>query len=346
MTGDTVYAILSHGRDAGAGVKNFAADPPPQPVCRFRQHRPVVFASFYPDGDSTFDALATAIDNLRVNEPTVTKTDTSCASLGRGLTLGFSGTLQMEVFQQRLGEEFDTAVLVTPASVNYKYRDRTGVERDLSVENWVHEADTVYLEPIVNAAIITPSEHNAEIIALALRYRGEILDSTTLDEGKRMTMRLRIPLADMVRGFFAELKSISHGYASLEQNDPTYQEADLVKIDVLVNKKKIGALSTIVIAEQSQETATRIVRALKDNLDQAIVDLPIQCYVGSKCIARATVAAHKKDVCWKVHGGDITRKQKLLGIQKKGKALMAKRMIGQASISQETLMAVMGAHKL
>lgn len=349
ITGDTVFALQSFGRDAASGMRNFELKPPPKPVHEFRPIRPVVFVSYFPDEGCTFDGLAAAIGNLTLNEPSVTVQETKCPSLGRGLVIGFSGQLQAEVFQQRLSDEHDTAVLVTPAQVFFRYKDRDGTMHDLTTENWLerHEGAVEYYEPITKATIITPVEHHAEIIGLANEFRAEVEDSTPLDDGKRVTVRLRIPLADLVRGFFSEMKARTHGYASLEQSDPIYEPADLVMISVLINKARIAGLATICVRQHSQQIANRIVAALKDNITQAIVMTPIQAYIGQKCICSDRISARRKDVAAKVKsGGDASRKQKQLQNQKKSKAKIAARMLGKFSLDSETLLAVRGAHRL
>lgn len=319
------------------------------PICTFKPLRPVVFASFFPDEGDTFDSLQLAIEKLVLNDPTVTMQVIQDGAFGRGMQLGFLGMLHMSVFQQRLESEHNCTVLVTPAQVFYRYRDKDGKEHELTTMTWItqQEGAVAYLEPSVVCTILTPSEYQGEIITHAVsNYRAELLDATGLDDGKRVTLRIRMPLADMTRGWFDDLKSMTHGFAQLEYDDPQYVEADLVKIDVQVNKAKLSSLSTICVREQSQKVAKNLTSALKENLSKTIVDLPIQALIGNKVVSRETISSTRKDVTWKCHAGDPSRKRKLLDKQKKGKAKLAKRMVGQVSIDEDTLFAVMGAARL
>jgi GTP-binding protein LepA len=156
-------------------------------------------------------------------------------------------------------------------------------------------------------------------------------------------LRMRMPFAELVKGFFDDLKRISHGYAALEYDDPTYDATDLVKLDVQVNKAMLSALSMICVRDAAQQNARGLARALRENLSRTIIDLPIQVLIGGKCIARETVGALRKDVTAKCHAGDPSRKNKKLQEQKRGKARLAKRLVGQVSIDQETLMNVVTA---
>ncbi|EAN97856.1 putative Translation factor GUF1, mitochondrial [Trypanosoma cruzi] len=322
------------------------------PVPGFRRVQPVVFAGFYPDEGEYITQLREAVEKLRVNEPAVTMEPLDCPALGSGLQLGFLGMLHMQVFQERLLAEFGQRVLVTPPLVQYKYREAGSDEEEplkpLTVHTWkwIHEGAACYLEPYVTATIITRREHFQAIDGEALRrFRGEQLDMRVLDDA-RVLVRYKMPLADLARGFFAVVKSLSHGYASLDYGDPVYEEADLVKVDVLVQKSRISALSVICLRSEAPSIGKRIVSSLKSNLTRTAVDIPLQAMVGSKIVARETVKAYRKDVTAKIHAGDISRKQKKWNDQKKGKERMARRTVGAVTLDQSILAAAMGAISL
>ncbi len=346
LTGDTFCLAPKPGPTAAAELAAV------KPVCAVKPVRPVVFASFFPDEGATFESLQQAVERLLVNDPAVT-----CAlirdggAFGRGLQLGFLGSLHMSVFQQRLESEHACNALVTPAQVFYRYIDRaTGREMELTTQTWVspHEGAESYLEPVVTCTIVAPTENVAELVTRATAdYRGEIIDMTALDQGRpRSTLRLRMPLADLSRGWASDVKSITRGFADLELSEPSYVPADLVKVDFVVNKAPIGALATICVRSQAQALGRQVVTALKENLERASVDLPIQAFIGAKCIARETLSGFRADVTSKCHAGDPSRRRKKLDHQKRGKARLARRMVGQVSIDEDTLIAVVGASRV
>lgn len=322
-------------------ASTFAVDPIPG----FKLVKPVVFAGFFPDEGEQVSSLREAVDKLRITDPSVTISLLECPALGSGLQLGFLGMLHMSVFQERLFAEFDKKVLVTPAQVQYRYQDKEGTEHDLTVYNWKwpHEGALIYKEPYVKATIVCLNEHFGAINSEALmNYRAEQLDMKPVD-GTRMSIRYKMPMAELARGFFDKLKSISHGYASLDYDEPVYEEVDLVKVDVIINKARLSALSTICPRQDSQAVGRRIVASLKTNLTRSSVDLPIQALVGNKIIARETVGAYRKDVCAKIHAGDISRKQKKWADQKKGKDRLARRSVGTVQLDQDVIAEAMGA---
>ena len=354
---DVLYAGMVGYVDLGMTTKREAStgdticDPKKRkdtlPAATFKPQRPVIFAGFYPNEGESFDRMASAIERLCINDPSVTTAAIRCEAFGPGLQLGFFGTLHLSVFQDRLSAEHNLDVLVTPSQVFYQYLDSKGLPHALTVDKWTVEEDIVTLqEPVVTATIVCRdadySEINSETIAY---FRGEPVDVQTLD-GNRVSVQYRIPLSELIRGLMTRVMRISKGYASLEYDEPVYQTADLVKVDVMVNKRMIPALSTITIKQDSMAVARRLCMALKENLDCTIVNLPIQALVGGKILARETVSARKKDVLAKIHAGDYSRKAKKLDAQKEGKARIAKRMLGQFSIDSETLATVMGATKI
>ncbi|KPA82061.1 putative mitochondrial GTP-binding protein [Leptomonas pyrrhocoris] len=341
-------AIAAGSADsAAASTEAYAV----QPIPGFKTVQPVVFAGFYPDEGDFISQLRDAVDLLCVNDPSVTVEPLQCPALGPGLQLGFLGLLHMQVFKERLLTEFGQAVLVTPPQVQYMYVEPNCDPQDkqlhkpLSVSNWLwpHEGAGAYLEPFVTATVLTPSDYFNEINSAALSaYRGEMEDMRVIDDARTLA-RYRMPLADLARGFFSTVKSTSHGYATLEYDAPTYAIADLVKMDVVINKARISALSTICLRQEANTQARRILSSLKENLQRSTVDLPLQALIGSKIIARETIKAYRKDVTAKIHAGDISRKQKKWNDQKKGKERMARRSVGTVTLDQNVLAAAMGA---
>lgn len=329
MIGDTIASAL----------QNIEAIP------GFRKVKPVVFAGFFPDEGDQVTHLRESIDGLRITDPSVTCSALECPALGPGIQLGFLGMLHMKVFQERLFAEFARKVLVTPPQVQYRYTDAAGETHELTVFNWKwqHEGAVSYAEPWIRATIVLPIEHFGAINSEALQhFRAEQVDMKPVD-GTRSAVRYRMPLAELARGFFDRVKSLSHGYASLDYDDATYEDADLVKVEVMINKARISALSCICPRQDAQAIGRRVVSTLKENLIRSSVDLPIQAFIGMKCIARDTVGAYKKDVTAKIHGGDLSRKQKKWADQKKGKERMARRSVGTVALDQDVLAAAMGA---
>ncbi|EPY20678.1 GTP-binding protein LepA [Strigomonas culicis] len=321
------------------------------PVPGFKQVQPVVFAGFYPDEDEYISQLREAVELLCINDPSVTVEPLHCQALGQGLQLGFLGLLHMQVFKERLLAEFHQSVLVTPPQVQYKFvatGDDPADERAwqvLTVQNWrwPHEGVQLYLEPYVHATVVTPRDYlNAINQAALMQFRGEQEDMRVIDDA-RVVVRYRMPLADLARGFFSLVKSASRGYATLDYDDPVYVESDLVKVDMVINKAKISALSLICPRRDAQEHGRRMTASLKENLLRSTVDLPLQACLGNKIIARETVKAYRKDVTAKIHAGDISRKQKKWADQKKGKERMARRSLGTVTLDQNVLAAAMGA---
>lgn len=354
LVGDTIctvparrYALApldgaAPAEEPGAGGRRLLVEP----VKGFKLVQPVVFAGFYPDEGDMVSHLRLSVDRLCINDPSVTVETVQCQALGAGLQLGFLGLLHMQVFKDRLLAEFGQSVLITPPQVQYRYVPRGASEPvALSVDNWVwpHEGAESYLEPIVTATVITPMEYFNEINQLALgSYRGEQTEMRTIDDSRAL-VRYRMPLADLARGFFSNVKSRSRGYATLEYDDPVYEPADLVKVDIVINRARISALSLICPRHEANAAGKRILESLKANLLRSSVDLPLQAIIGTKIIARETVKAYRKDVTAKIHAGDISRKQKKWADQKKGKERMARRQVGTVTLDQSVLAAAMGA---
>ena len=313
----------------------------------FKIVKPVVFAGFFPGDGQRFSDLEEAAKALIVNDPSVTVKRMACPALGAGLQLGFLGMLHMSVFQDRLLQEHQSEVLVTPAQVAYKYTDKQGNMHDLSVYAFKqkHEGAVTYHEPFVNVTVVLPSKHYGDVSAMAMnKYRSIELDQKMVD-AERIMVRFKMPLAEMISGFFTDIKSTTHGYGHLEYDDPFYEEADLVKLDIMVNKKPIEALSLICNREFASRLGKQICTVLKENIPAKVTELPIQACVGGKIVARETLGKIKSDVTAKLHAADPSRYAKKLGIQKKQQDTI-RRNLGDVTIDQSTLQAAMGARVL
>ncbi|CCW60511.1 unnamed protein product [Phytomonas sp. EM1] len=321
------------------------------PIPGFKTAQPAVFASFYPDEGVRIESLREAVELLCVNDPAVTVEAVHCQTLGPGLQLGFLGLLHLQVFKERLLDEFGQAVLVTPPQVQYQCVRHGGDPADLRQRSpltvaswrWPHEGVKAYLEPVVHVTVTTPKDSLSEINSAALSdYRAEQEDTQAVDD-TRVLVRYQMPLAELARGFFSLVRSISKGHATLEYDDPVYVCTDLVKVDILINKAKISALSFICLPQEAHIRGRRILSILKEHINRSSTDLPLQAVIGNKIIARETIKAYRKDVTAKIHAGDITRKQKKWNDQKKGKERMARRRFGTVTLEQSVLAAAMGA---
>lgn len=324
------------------------------PIPGFHRTHPVVFAGLFPDDDNYIASLRESVSLLCLNDPAVSVESIQCQALGPGLQLGFFGLLHLQVFIDRLLQEFGMPVLVTPPQVQYMYVGvnedvtNTTLHKPLTVETWrwPHEGVGAYLEPVVHVTVISPVSHFDAIHQAAVTsFRGVEEDIKGLDDG-RMAVRYLMPLGDLARGFFTVVKSVSHGYASLDYDQPHYVEASVVKVDIIINKAKIGALSFICPQHEAVTKAKKVLQSLKENLSRCNVDLPLQALIGQKVVARETIKAYRKDVTAKIHAGDISRKLKKWNDQKKGKKRMAKRTVGTVTLDQSVLSAAMGATML
>ncbi|MFO7815792.1 MAG: elongation factor 4, partial [Halanaerobiales bacterium] len=260
--------------------------------------------------------------------------------LGFGFRCGFLGLLHMEIIQERLEREYDLDLIITAPSVIYKVKTKT--EELYEIENPAdfpeHNEIEVIKEPFVEATVHVPEEHIGPIMELCQENRGEFIDMQYVDEN-RMALKYKMPLSEIITGFFNQLKSKSKGYATLDYEMIDYEEADLVKLDILVNKEPVDALSTIVFSDDARYEGQKIVRKLKEIMPKQMFKVPIQAAVGSDILARVNIQAKRKDVLQKCYGGDISRKRKLLEKQKEGKKRM--KMVGKVEIPQEAFMSIL-----
>ncbi|KAG5315430.1 GUF1 factor, partial [Acromyrmex insinuator] len=315
---------------------------------RFNPPKPMVFAGVYPMDQSQLSSLQAAIDKLALNDSAVNATLESSAALGRGLRIGFLGLLHMEVFIQRLEQEYGAQPIVTAPAVTYKAKifgskNITKYRGDTVIfNNPVYFPDpqivTEFYEPMIIATIITPDTYMREIISLCWEKRGvEKLNKTIGND--RFMLQYVMPLSEIIIDFHDSLKNISSGYASFDYEDYGYQIADLVKLNILLNGKMVEELCTIVHRTKATQIGKKLCIKLLDTIPRQLFEIAIQAAIGNKIIARETLKPYKKDVTAKLYGGDVTRRKKLLAQQAEGKKKM--KMIGKISLPRDTFISVL-----
>lgn len=319
-----------------------------EPLPGFRPNQAMVFAGIYPADQSQHVSLRGALDKLILNDSAVTLTPDSSPALGQGWRLGFLGLLHMEVFCQRLSQEYDIDSIVTAPSVTYKLKLRSAKLIK------IHGTDTLYLsnptmfpeaidieeyfEPCVLGTIITPNEYISKITTLCQDRRGVQKSSVAIDDNRTMLTYL-MPLGEIVLDFHDHLKSLTSGYASFDYEDRGYQSTNVVKLCIHLNGKPVDELSRIVHSTSANLIARDMVLRLKDLIPRQMVQIAIQACVGSKVLARETLKAYRKDVTAKLYGGDVTRRMKLVRAQAEGKRKM--RSIANINVPHDTFIKVL-----
>jgi GTP-binding protein LepA len=316
------------------------SQPAAEPLPGFRPPKPMVFAGLYPVENEDYTALREALEKLQLNDASLVFEPESSAALNLGFRCGFLGLLHMEIVQERLEREYGLELLATAPSVEYQVLKRNGDV--LTIDNPADFPDPAEIEeihePWMHISIFTPKEYVGPLMDLATSRRGEFQKMEYLDQ-RRVTLEYLIPLSEILVDFYDQLKSRSRGYASMDYVFHSYRPGDLVKMDILVNGEPVDALSLIVHRDKAYEKGVAMVRKLKEVIPQQLFTVPIQAAVGGRVIARASVAALRKDVLAKCYGGDITRKRKLLEKQKEGKRRLKR--VGKVEIPQEAFMAVL-----
>src|SRR5438876_7220261 len=314
--------------------------PANQPLPGFKPMKPMVFSGLYPTDSGQYQNLRDALEKLRLNDSAFTYEPETSQALGFGFRCGYLGLLHMEIVQERLEREYNLNLITTAPSVVYKVVKKDGSE--LSVDNPAKlpgEGEIERLmEPMLLAHIYVPNEYVGPVLQLCQDRRGTQKDIKYIGT-KRVQITYEIPLAEVVFDFFDKLKSISRGYASLDYEPRGYQQADLVKLDILINGEPVDALSTIVHRERSYQRGRSICEKLKEEIPKQMYEVAIQAAIGSRVIARETQKALRKNVLAKCYGGDISRKRKLPEKQKEGKKRM--KAVGQIEIPQQAFLAVL-----
>ncbi|MBV9633753.1 MAG: elongation factor 4 [Methylobacteriaceae bacterium] len=313
--------------------------PTAAPLPGFKPAQPVVFCGLFPVDAAEFEDLRAAVGRLRLNDASFSYEMETSAALGFGFRCGFLGLLHLEIIQERLEREFNLDLIATAPSVIYKIRLRDGAEIDL--HNPVDMPDPTRIElirePWIRATILTPDDYLGAVLKLCQDRRGVQIDLNYV--GKRAMVTYDLPLNEVVFDFYDRLKSVSKGYASFDYHLTDYREADLVKMQILVNGEPVDALSMLVHRARAEGRGRAMCEKLKDLIPPHMFQIPVQAAIGAKIIARETIRALRKDVTAKCYGGDVTRKRKLLEKQKEGKKRM--RQFGKVEIPQAAFIAAL-----
>jgi GTP-binding protein LepA len=306
----------------------------------FQGVKPMVFAGIYPTDADEYEELRDSLEKLRLNDASLSFEPESSAALGFGFRCGFLGLLHMEIIQERLDREFDMDVITTVPNVAYKVHTTKGEILDVYNPSGLPEPPSIdYIEePYIKANIITKAEYIGPIMKLCIDKRGTLKNQIYLTTD-RIELIVDLPLGEIVFDFYDRLKSISKGYASFDYHPSGYQQADLVKLDILLNGDIVDALSSLITRNNAYNFGRKFCVKLREFIPRQQFEVAIQAAIGSKIIARETVKPLRKDVTAKCYGGDITRKRKLLEKQKRGKKRM--RQIGNIEVPQQAFLAVL-----
>lgn len=310
------------------------------PFPGFKNVKPVVFCGMYPIDSTDYETLRDALEKLSLNDSSITYEPESSTALGFGYRCGFLGLLHMEIIQERLEREFNLALITTAPTVIYKMHMHDGSVEEVHNPTQIkqsHEYDFIE-EPYIDATIILPATYMGNVIQLLQQRRGMQKNMKYMNE-QRVILEYEIPLAEVVMDFYDKLKSYSRGYASFDYEFSGYRPSSLVKLDILINKDPVDALSVILHRDHVNYKARELVDKMQEVIPRQMFEVAIQATVGAKIVARSTVRAFRKNVIAKCYGGDISRKRKLLEKQKEGKKRM--KNIGAVEVPQEAFLAVL-----
>jgi len=342
-TGDVGYitASIKDIRSCRVGDTITLADNPTTvPLPGYKKATPMVYCGVYPAEGEKYENVRDALEKLQVNDAALEFEAETSVALGFGFRCGFLGLLHMEIIQERLEREFDLDIITTAPSVVYKVTKHDGTV--MMIQNPTNlpaeQEISMIEEPIVNSNIIVPKDYVGAVMELAQERRGIMINMEYLDS-TRVMLHYELPLNEVIYDFFDSLKSRTRGYGSLDYEFKNFVESKLVKLDILINKEKVDALSFIVHETTAQTRGRVMCEKLKDEIPKHQFPVPIQAAIGAKIIARETISVYRKDVLAKCYGGDISRKKKLLEKQKEGKKRM--RQIGNVEVPQKAFMAVL-----
>ena len=314
------------------------------PLPGFKPAKAMVFAGIYPIDTSDFEELRDSIEKLILNDPSVHVEKESSTALGLGFRCGFLGLLHLDVFKQRLQQEYGIEIITTAPTVLYKIILTDG--KELLIEKPSDFPEKVRIlevqEPIMDATVITPKEYLGNILKLCQDKRGKQTEMTYLDED-RIILKYKMPLNEIIIDFYDRLKSLSAGYASFDYEESGFHISDLVKMDIMLNGKPVDALCVIVHREKAILIGRELVQKLRKVIPRQMFEIAIQAAIGAKIIARESISALRKNVIAKCYGGDITRKRKLLEKQKAGKKKM--KQVGNVELPQEAFLTVLETGK-
>jgi len=347
VAGDVGYVIAGIKTVADARVGDTLTHqdrPVEKPLQGFRDAQPVVFSSLYPIAADDYEELTEAMEKLKLNDASLIYEKDSSTSLGFGFRCGFLGLLHLEVIQERIEREYGLSLITTAPTVKYRVQKNDG--ETIVIDNPLNFPDPstikVTEEPYIRAEIILPERYLGQVISLCIANRGQNQKMHYLDP-RNVELRYDLPLAEILFDFYDQLKSVSQGYASFSYEPSRYEPSELVKVDLLVNRERVDALSFITHRDRAETRGRQIVKQLKKTIARHLFSVPLQAAIGGKIIARETISAMRKDVTAKCYGGDISRKRKLLDKQKKGKKRM--KMVGSVEIPQAAFLAVLKAGK-
>jgi GTP-binding protein LepA len=316
-----------------------AARPAAEPLAGYDHPRPMVFSGLYPVEGDDYPQLRDALDKLRLNDAALVYEPETSTALGFGFRCGFLGLLHMEIVRERLEREFDLTLISTAPNVVYRVVLESGQELTVTNPSEFPDGKVAQIfEPVVRATVLAPAEYIGTIMELCQGRRGTLLGMDYLS-ADRVEIRYTMPLAEIIFDFFDQLKSRTRGYASLDYEPAGEQEANLVKVDILLQGESVDAFSQIVHADKAREYGIAMTSKLRELIPRQQFEVPIQAAIGSRVIARENIRALRKDVLAKCYGGDITRKRKLLERQKEGKRRM--KTIGRVEVPQEAFIAAL-----
>ena len=317
-----------------------AANPCAKPLPGYKKVNPMVYCGLYPADGAKYPDLRDALEKLQLNDASLFYEPETSIALGFGFRCGFLGLLHLEIIQERLEREYNLDLVTTAPGVVYRVHKTNGEVIELTNPSNLPDPSMIeYMEePVVSAEIMVTTDYIGSIMELCQERRGQYLGMEYMEE-TRALLKYELPLNEIIYDFFDALKSRSKGYASFDYELKGYEQSELVKLDILINREEVDALSFIVHKDSAYERGRKMCEKLKDEIPRHLFEIPIQAAVGGKIIARETVKAMRKDVLAKCYGGDISRKKKLLEKQKEGKKRM--RQVGNVEIPQKAFMSVL-----
>ena len=336
-----ITASIKNVRDTRVGDTVTDADRPcAEPLPGYKKVNPMVYCGMYPADGAHYADLRDALEKLQLNDASLQYEPETSVALGFGFRCGFLGLLHLEIIQERLEREYDLDLVTTAPGVIYKVHKTDGTVMELTNPSNLPDPSEIDFmeEPVVSAEIMVTTEFVGPIMELCQQRRGVYLGMEYM-ETTRALLKYELPLNEIIYDFFDALKSRSRGYASFDYELKGYVQSKLCKLDILVNKEEVDALSFIVHADSAAERGRKMCEKLKDEIPRQLFEIPIQAAIGGRIVARETVRAMRKDVLAKCYGGDISRKKKLLEKQKEGKKRM--RQFGNVEIPQKAFMAVL-----
>jgi len=341
--GDVGYIItgVKNAKEVKVGdTITLAANPTQEPIQGFQEVKPMVFAGIFPVQTEDFEELRDCMDKLQLNDASLTFELETSQALGFGFRCGFLGLLHMEIIQERLEREYNQTVITTVPNVSFVAYTTRGEKIQVNNPTQMPEPTAMdrIEEPFIKAQIITKPDYIGNIMTLCLGKRGILINQHYLTP-TRVELMFEMPLTEIVFDFYDKLKSQTRGYASFDYHPIGYRDADIIKMDVLLNGDKVDALSALIHRSRAQDFGRKLCEKLKELVPRQQFQIAIQAAIGAKVVARETISAMRKDVTAKCYGGDISRKRKLLEKQKEGKKRM--RQIGNVEIPQEAFLAVL-----